>query len=198
MTKTAERSDTILKDVDSTIDLALLKARRIYISEGVDSGSAADIIRKLWYLELQDPGKPILFVISSPGGSIDAGFAVWDTVQLITSPVSTLITGLAASMGTVLGLCGKKGQRYCTPNARIMIHQPAIHGAVMGQATDLEIQAREITKTRAKLVDLYAEETGQDRDAVEKAIDRDSWMSAQEAHSFGLVDKLVTSFDEVK
>src|SRR5271170_5721254 len=101
--------------IDNKIDEALLKARRIYLSEQVDSDSSKEVIRKLWYLELMEPGKPILFVINSPGGSVDAGFAIWDQIKMITSPVTTLVTGLAASMGSVLSLCAAPGRRFATP-----------------------------------------------------------------------------------
>lgn len=179
------------------IDAALLEARRVFISDAVDSDSAEEIIRKLWYLELVDPGKPILFVINSPGGAVDSGFAIWDQVKMITSPVTTLVTGLAASMGSVLSLCAAPGRRFATPYARFMIHQPLIGGYVKGQATDLEIQAKEILKTRATLVKIYVEATGKNADAIEKAIDRDTWLSSQEALDFGLIDKLVSSFKEI-
>lgn len=183
--------------VEDKIDQALLDARRIFISDAVDNESANTIIRKLWYLELTDPGKPILFVINSPGGAIDSGFAIWDQVKMLSSPVTTMITGLAASMGSVLSLCAAPGKRFATPNARLMIHQPLIGGMVKGQATDLEIQAREILKTRGILVNIYAEATGKSAAEIEKAIDRDTWMSAQEALEFGLLDKIVTSFKKL-
>jgi ATP-dependent Clp protease protease subunit len=186
-----------IKLIDDKIDTVLLKARRIFFGDAVDSDSAKDAIRKLWYLELLDPGKPILLVINSPGGSVDSGFAVWDQVQMITSPVTTLVTGLAASMGSVLSLCAAPGKRFATPSARIMIHQPSIHGVVKGQATDLDIQAKELLKTRGILVELYAKKTGKDAKTIEKAIDRDTWMSAHEALNFGLLDKVVTSFKEI-
>jgi ATP-dependent Clp protease protease subunit len=192
-----EQAATKIKLIDSKIDEVLLKARRIFLSDAVDSDSAKDAIRKLWYMELTDPGKPILFVINSPGGSVDAGFAIWDQVKMITSPVTTLITGLAASMGSVLSLCAAPGKRFATPNARIMIHQPAIHGVVRGQATDLEIQAKEIIKSRAVLVNLYSKATGKDYKTVDKAIDRDTWMTAEEALDFGLLDRVVKSYKEV-
>jgi len=183
--------------IDDKIDEVLLKARRIFFSDAVDSDSAKDAIRKLWYLELTDPGKPILFVINSPGGSVDSGFAIWDQVKMITSPVSTLITGLAASMGSVLGLCAAPKRRFATPNSRIMIHQPSIGAIIKGQATDLEIQAKEIIKTRTALIELYVEATGKDFKTIEKAIDRDTWMTAEEALKFGLLDKVVTSYKEI-
>ncbi len=182
---------------DDKIDELLLKERRIFLSEAVDSHTAREAIRKLWYLEAIDPGKPILFVINSPGGSVDSGFAIWDQVKMITSPVSTLITGLAASMGSLLALCAAPGRRFATPYARIMIHQPAIGGVVRGQATDLEIQAKEILKTREIIIDIYEAATGKDRKAIEKAIDRDTWMSAHEALAWGLLDKVVNSYKDI-
>lgn len=178
------------------IDGTLLDARRIFLYEDVNSDTAQEIIRKLWYLELTNPGKPILFVINSPGGSVDSGFAIWDQIKMITSPVTTLVTGLAASMGSVLSLCAAPKRRFATPNARFMIHQPMIGGVVKGQATDLEIQAKEILKTRQALVKIYVEATGKDADTIEKAIDRDTWMSAQEALEFGLLDAVATSYKD--
>ncbi len=183
--------------IEDRIEEALLQARRIFFSDAVDDKSANDVIRKLWYLELQNPGAPILFVINSPGGSVDAGFAIWDQVKMIRSPVTTLITGLAASMGSVLSLCASPGRRFATPRSRIMIHQPRIMGVVQGQATDLEIQAKEILKTRKMLVDTYIAATGKDQRTVEKAIDRDTWMSAHEALEFGLLDAVVESYAEL-
>ncbi|MBS0605739.1 MAG: ATP-dependent Clp protease proteolytic subunit [Verrucomicrobia bacterium] len=179
--------------LDDKIDEALLKSRRIFLCDAVDSDSAKDIIRKLWFLELTDPGKPILLVINSPGGSVDSGFAVWDQVKMITSPVTTLITGLAASMGSVLSLCAAPGRRFATPNARIMIHQPSVNAIIRGQATDLEIHAKEILKTRKALVDVYVKATGKDAAVIDKSIDRDTWMSSKEAMDFGLLDKIVAS-----
>lgn len=183
------------KSLSDKIDTLILKSRRIFFSEPVDNETACDAIRKLWYLELSDPGKPILLIINSPGGSVDSGFAVWDQIQMISSPVYTLVTGLAASMGSVLSLSAKKGRRFATHHARIMIHQPAIQGVVKGQATDLDIQAKEIIKTRELLIDLYTKETGQPRSVIAKKLDRDTWMSAQEAKEFGHIDQIVTSYE---
>lgn len=187
-----------MKTLSDRIDLALLEKRRIFLSDAVDSDSAKDIIRKLWYLEHIAPGKPILFVINSPGGSVDSGFAIWDQIKMISSPVSTLVTGLAASMGSLLSLSAAKGKRFATPNARIMIHQPLISGVIRGQATDLDIQAKEMLKTRAMIVDIYAESTGKDAQAIEKAINRDNWMSSKEAKAFGLLDGIVTSLKDLE
>ncbi len=186
-----------LSILEDKIDESLLKSRRIFLSDVVHNESAKEIIRKLWYLEATDPGKPILFIINSPGGSVDAGFAIWDQVKMISSPVTTLITGLAASMGSVLSLCANKGRRFATENARIMIHQPRVSGVIRGQATDLDIQAKEILKTRAALVEIYVEATGKDPKVIDRAIDRDAWMSADEALKFGLLDKVVRSYKEL-
>lgn len=180
--------------LEEKMETLLLDKRRIFLSSSVDENSARDIIRKLWYLEYKDPGKPILFVINSPGGSVDSGFAIWDQIKLISSPITTLITGLAASMGSVLSLAAPPGRRFATENSRIMIHQPAIHGVIRGQATDLEIQAKEIIKTRNAIVQIYTEATGQDMKVIEKALDRDTWMNPLEAQKFGLIDSIVTSY----
>ncbi len=183
--------------IEDKIDEELLKVRRIFFSDVVDDKSANDAIRKLWYLELTNPGKPILFVINSPGGSVDSGFAIWDQAKMITSPVTTLVTGLAASMGSILSLCAAKGRRFATKHARIMIHQPKIMGVVQGQATDLAIQAKEVIKTRNLIVNTYVQATGKDSKTIEKAIDRDTWYSAEEALKFGLLDKVVDSYAQV-
>lgn len=186
------------RSIDDRIEESILKQRRVFLTQAVDTNSVGEAIRKIWFLESEDPGKPILLIINSPGGSIDAGFALWDQIKMITSPVTTLITGLAASMGSILSLVADKGRRFATPNCRIMIHQPSIHGVIQGQATDLEIQAKEIIKTRDQIIDLYVDATGRDRATIAKAIDRDTWMSAQEALDFGLVDAIVSSYDELK
>ncbi len=186
------------RHLDDEIDWALVKARRLFFSEAVDNESARDAIRKLWYMELSDPGKPILMIINSPGGSVDAGLAVWDQVKMITSPVTTLVSGLAASMGSILSLCAAPGKRFATPHSRIMIHQPSVHGVIQGQATDLEIHAREILKTRKLIVDFYVKATGKDSHTIDRALDRDTWMSAQEAKDFGLLDGIVSHWSELK
>src|ERR1700733_7871927 len=130
-----DKKEPVPSKVADKIEDALLEARRLIISDAVDSDSASDIIRKLWYLELTDPGKPILFVINSPGGAVDSGFAIWDQIKMISSPVTTLITGLAASMGSILSLCAAPKRRFATPHSRIMIHQPLLAGVIRGQAT---------------------------------------------------------------
>lgn len=193
-----EKKDDQPSRLQDKIEQALIDARRIFISDAVDDELAYDIIRKLWYLELSQPGKPILLIINSPGGSVDSGFAIYDQIHMITSPVITLVTGLAASFGSILSLAAGPGNRFATPNARIMIHQPLIGGVVKGQATDLEIQAREMLKTYNVIVDVYVQATGKTREQIEKALERNLWMTAEEALDFGLIDKIVTSYDQIK
>jgi len=193
-----EKKDQIPSKIADRIEQSLLEARRIFISDAVDSDSAKEIIRKIWYLEITDPGKPILFVINSPGGAVDSGFAIWDQIKMISSPVTTLVTGLAASMGSILSLCAAPRRRFATTHSRIMIHQPLLSGVIKGQATDLEIQAREMLKTRNCLINIYVESTGKSFAEIEKAIDRDTWMTAQEAMDFGLLDGIVNTFEDLK
>jgi len=183
--------------LDDKIDSLLLDKRRLFLCDAIDNESATEIIRKLWYLEAKDPGKPITLVINSPGGAVDAGFAIWDQIKMITSPVTTLVTGLAASMASVLSLVAAPKKRFATANSRIMVHQPRLSGVIQGQATDLEIQAKEMLKTRNILIDIYVTATGKDVAAIEKAIDRDTWMTAEEALKFGLLDKIVNSFEDL-
>lgn len=194
----ADKDLVAFNKVEDKIDWALLESRRVFLSDAVDSNTANDMIRRFWYLELSEPGKPIYFIINSPGGAVDAGFAIWDQIKMISSPVTTIVTGLAASMGSVLSLCAAPKRRFATPNARFMIHQPMIGGVIKGQATDLEIQAKEILKTHEQLIQIYMEKTGKDHDTIAKAIDRDTWFSAQEALDFGLLDKIITSYREIE
>lgn len=192
----ADDNQTLLQLKDK-LDSSSLEQRRLFLCDAIDMDTAQDIIRKLWYLEEKAPGKGILLVINSPGGSIDAGFAIWDQIKMITSPVATLVTGLAASMGSVLSLVAAPKKRFASPNARIMVHQPRLSGVIQGQATDLEIQAKEMLKTRTILIDLYVKATGRSPAEIEKAIDRDTWMTADEALKFGLLDKIISSYKEL-
>ncbi len=184
--------------IDDKIEESILNRRRIFLSDAVDQDSAKDIIRKFWYLESLDNKKPILFVINSPGGAVDCGFAIWDNIKLLECPVYTLVMGLAASMGSLLSLAADKGKRFATKNSRIMIHQPLISGVIRGQATDLDIQAQEMIKTRDMLVSIYADATGKSREYINKAIDRDNWMSPKEAIDFGLIDAIVESYKDLE
>lgn len=190
-------AETSFKRLDDLIDAKILEKRRVFICDAVTQNSAQEVIRKLWYLDIMDPNAPITLIINSPGGAVDAGFAIWDQVKLISAPVTTIVTGLAASMGSILSLCAKPGRCFATPNTRIMIHQPLLSGVIQGQATDLDIQAKEMIKTRSRLVNIYVEKTGKSFEEIEKAIDRDTWMTAKEAQEFGLVDRIINSLEEI-
>ena len=192
-----ENQENSFLRMNDRIESKLLEARRVFLSSSVSSESAEEVIRKIWYLALVDSNRPILLIINSPGGSVDAGLAIWDQIQMSAVPVTTLVTGLAASMGSILSLVASKGRRLATPHARIMIHQPSIHGVIEGQATDLDIQAREIVKTRNRLIEIYVEKTGKSFEEIEQALDRDYWMSAEEARDFGLIDQIVSRFDQI-
>src|ERR1700722_7554583 len=167
----------------------LLKERIIFLTGAVYDQVSSLICAQLLYLESDNPSKDISFYINSPGGVVSAGLAVYDTMQYIRSPVSTVCIGMAASMGSLLLAAGAKDKRYALPNSRIMVHQPS--GGAQGQATDIEIQAREILTLRKRLNEIYVFHTGQTLEAIESKLDRDSYMSAEEARAFGLVDEVV-------
>lgn len=192
-----EKIDFTDSRVEDRIEGVLLEQRKIFLADAVTNESAEDIIRKLWYLEYKDPKKPITFYINSPGGSVDSGFAIWDQIKMLSCPITTVVTGLAASMGAMLMLCASPGRKLATPNSRIMIHQPLIGGVIQGQATDLDIHATEILKTRAKLVEMLVKITKKSTKEIEKAIDRDTWLSAQEALDFGLLDKIAHTATDI-
>ncbi|MBO7217386.1 MAG: ATP-dependent Clp endopeptidase proteolytic subunit ClpP [Clostridia bacterium] len=167
----------------------LLNDRIIMLPDQVDNASASVIIAQLLYLEGQDPDKDISFYINSPGGSVSAGLAIYDTMQYIKCDVSTICIGMAASMGAFLLAAGTKGKRYALPNSEIMIHQPL--GGTQGQATDILIHARHIEKTRNTLNKILAEKTGQSLETIERDTERDNFMSAEEAMKYGLIDKVI-------
>lgn len=168
----------------------LLNDRIIMLNDQVDNASASVIIAQLLYLEGQDPEKDISFYINSPGGSVSAGLAIYDTMQYIKCDVSTICMGMAASMGAFLLSAGAKGKRLALPNSEIMIHQPL--GQAQGQATDILIHASHIEKTRANLNKILAENTGKPLEIIERDTERDNFMSAQEAMEYGLIDKVIT------
>lgn len=168
----------------------LLKERIIFLTGAVHDDVASLICAQLLFLESENPDKDISFYINSPGGVVTAGLAIYDTMKYVRPQISTVCVGQAASMGSFLLSAGEKGKRYALPNSRIMIHQPS--GGAQGQASDIEIQAREILKIRERLNNLYVEHTGQDIETIEKAMDRDNFMSADEAKEFGLVDEVVS------
>ena len=167
----------------------LLKERIVFLAGAVDDHVASVITAQLLFLEADNPEKDIAFYINSPGGIVSSGLAVYDTMQYIRPDVSTLCFGQAASMGSLLLAAGAKGKRYALPNARVMIHQP--HGGTQGQAADIEIHAREILALRDRLNAIYAEHTGQDLDVIEQNMDRDKFLTPEEAQAFGLIDEIV-------
>lgn len=167
----------------------LLKERIIFLTGPVYDQVASLLCAQLLFLESENPNKDIAFYINSPGGVVTSGLAIYDTMQYIRSPVSTVCIGQAASMGSLLLAAGAKGKRYALPNSRIMVHQPS--GGAQGQATDIEIQAREILAIRARLNQIYAKHTGQDIETIERTLERDRFMSGEEAKAFGIVDQVV-------
>ena len=172
----------------------LLKERVVFLVGPVTEMTANLIVAQLLFLESENPEKDISFYINSPGGSVSAGFAVYDTMQFIKPDVSTLCIGQAASMGAFLLAAGAKGKRFALPNSRVMIHQPM--GGFQGQASDIEIHAREILYLRDRLNDLMAKHTGQKADTIERDTDRDNFLSAEESVKYGLVDKVLLSRSE--
>ena len=170
----------------------LLSDRIIFLGEEVSDVSASLIIAQILFLESQDPGKDIQLYINSPGGSVSAGFAIYDTMQYVKCDVSTICVGLAASFGAFLLAGGTKGKRLALPNAEIMIHQPAIHGnGIQGQATDIKITSDHIQKSKKRLNTILSENTGKSIDEVAIATERDNYMTAIEAMDFGLIDKII-------
>ncbi|WP_043364451.1 ATP-dependent Clp endopeptidase proteolytic subunit ClpP [Belnapia sp. F-4-1] len=167
----------------------LLKERIIFLTGPVFDQVSSSICAQLLFLESENPNKDIAFYINSPGGVVSAGLAMYDTMQYIRAPVSTVCIGQAASMGSLLLTAGAKDKRFALPNSRIMVHQPS--GGAQGQATDIEIQAREILKLRQRLNEIYVKHTGQPIEAIERKLERDTYMSAEEARDFGLVDQVV-------
>ena len=169
----------------------LLKERIIFLIGPLDDAVASVISAQLLYLEAENPSKDISIYVNSPGGVVTSGLAIYDTMQYISPDISTVCIGQAASMGSLLLAAGAKGKRYCLPNSRVMMHQPS--GGVQGQATDIEIQAREILLLRSRLNEIYAKHTGQEVEVIANAVERDYFMSPDEAKEFGLIDEVVTS-----
>lgn len=167
----------------------LLKDRIIMLGSAIDDNVANSVVSQLLFLQAQDSEKDIYLYINSPGGSVTAGMAIYDTIQHIKPDVQTICVGLAASMGSFLLAAGTKGKRYALPNAEVMIHQPL--GGAQGQASDIDIAARHILKTREKLNNILAERTGQDISVIEKDTDRDNFMTAEQAKEYGLIDDVM-------
>jgi ATP-dependent Clp protease, protease subunit len=175
---------------------SLIKARTILISDPIDPKLTSRVIAQLLYLDNDNPGKPIKIFINSPGGSADDGFAIYDMIRFVRSPVKIISAGLSASAATVIMLAAKKENRFAMPNARIMIHQPSMRS--FGAAEDLRRTAEQILKLRQRINELYAQETGQPLAKVSVDTDRDYWMTAQEAVEYGLISRIVSNHDELE
>jgi ATP-dependent Clp protease protease subunit len=178
-----------VQKLQDKIDNKLLENRRIFLWGQVDDDSAKHVIDRLMFLEMEDPGKEIQLIINSPGGYVTAGFAIYDTMEGISSPVSTIATGLAASMGSILLSAGEKGKRFALPHARVMIHQPS--GGARGKSADIEIQMEEIVKTKELSAQLLADNCGQTFEKIMADFNRDYWMSADESVDYGIVDSKI-------
>ena len=175
--------------VQEAIDEKMLEERKVFLWGMVDDDSAKHVIDRLLYLDMQN-NKEIQLYINSPGGYVTSGFAIYDTITSLKSPVSTICTGLAASMGSILLSVGKKGRRFIQPHARVMIHQPS--GGARGQASNIEIQAKEILKTRELGAEILAKNCGQTKERIMKDFNRDYWMGAEESVDYGIVDEILT------
>jgi len=174
----------------------LLKDRIIFIGSGIDDNVANLVIAQLLYLESEDPDKEIFLYLNSPGGSVSAGLAIYDTMQYVKPDISTVCMGQAASMGAVLLMAGKKGKRYALPHARILIHQPL--GGFQGQASDIGIQAQEMLRVKKQLNEIIARHTGQTVEKVDRDTDRDYFMTSEQAHEYGIIDRVITDRDPLK
>ncbi|MCC6983179.1 MAG: ATP-dependent Clp protease proteolytic subunit [Bauldia sp.] len=172
----------------------LLKERLIFVTGPIEDHMATLITAQLLFLEAENPNKEISMYINSPGGVVTSGMAIYDTMQFIRPPVSTLCTGLAASMGSLLLTAGAKGMRFALPNARILLHQPS--GGFQGQASDIERHAEDIVKMKRRLNEIYVQHTGKDYETIERTLDRDYFLTANEAKDFGLIDKVLTTRSE--
>ncbi len=177
--------------VGAIVQRKFLEQRKLFLWGAVTDETAKDMTEKLLYLEAVDPGKEITFYINTPGGSITAGMAVFDTMQMISSPITVVVTGMAASMGSILLSGAKKGRRLLYPHARVLIHQPLISGRFTGPATDINIQAQEMEKIRAELNQILAKASGQPLERIERDTDRDFYLTAKEAIEYGLADRIV-------
>lgn len=187
----AKKEEQKPEDISVVIQKKFLEERKIFLWGDVSDKSAKDITEKLLYLEWTGPGKDITFYINTPGGSITAGMAIFDTMKMISSPVSVVVTGIAASMGSILLSGAPKGRRFLYPHSRVMIHQPLISGRMVAPAVDINIQAEEMEKLRNELNQILADASGKPLKQVEKDTDRDFYLNAEEALEYGLADEIV-------
>ena len=178
------------EEKDDSLSMQMLETRTIVISSSVDSKLADKVIKQTLLLEKLAPKKEIIVIINSPGGEVYSGFAIFDIMKFVECPICTIVTGLAASMGSILSLVGDDGRKFAFPNSKIMIHQPLLQRAE-GQTTDLEIHSRQIMKLRQETAELYAATTGKDVKKILKDMDRDNWMTAEESLKYGLIDIII-------
>jgi ATP-dependent Clp protease, protease subunit len=178
--------------VDAQFEKKFIEQRKVFLWGVVDDRSAKAIVNRLMFLEAKDPGKEITFYINSPGGVVTSGMVIYDTMKMITSPVSTVCMGLAASMGSILLSAGEKGKRFIYPSGEVMIHQPSLGGMMRGTSADLEIQAEQIRKTKQLGAQILADNCGKDLATILKDFERDYWMDAKEAVAYGIVDAVAT------
>jgi ATP-dependent Clp protease protease subunit len=193
---TAARGDK--DDESGKVADRLLKSRTILLSSEVSPTTARKIIEQILVLEADDPEKPITLLVNSPGGEVHSGFAIYDVIRFVRPRVRIVCVGLTASIATVILLAARKEDRLALPNARLLIHQPLFQGEVFGPASDLEITAQEILKTKRRINELIAEETGRPLEKVEKDTERDYWLSADEAEKYGLVTRVITERSEIE
>ena len=190
----AEHDEELVQQLqEKNLEWQLLKARKIFLWSAIDDETAKAAVIRLLSLDAEAPEVEIILYINSPGGAIHAGLAIYDAMQAISSPVSTVCTGMAASMGSVLLAGGAAGRRFAWPNARVMMHQPLIMGTIVGDATALNIQAQEIVRAREGINRLYAHHTGQDVEKIAQDTDRDYWLSAEEAKDYHIIDAIITT-----
>lgn len=179
------------------LDELVFKSRIIQVSGGVDEKLANRVNREIMAMAFDDSKRPIYLFINSPGGEVSSGFSIYDTARFVEAEIYTVVTGLAASMGSLIALCAKKENRLAFPNSKFLIHQPLISGNLMGSASDLAIHAQDIVELKAKINRLYALETGRSYDEIVKATDRDKWFDATQAKDFGLIGKIISRFSEL-
>jgi ATP-dependent Clp protease, protease subunit len=191
-----ERAETDTRMLYKRMEKYFYDTRSIYLWGVVDDKSAKDIVTKLLLLEADNPGKEIKFYISSPGGSVTSGMVIYDMMKAISSPVSTICMGLAASMGSILLSGGEKGKRYIFPHGEVMIHQPSLGGHIQAVSADMEIHAEQILRTKEMGARILAENTGQTVERIKKDFERDYWMDAEKSIEYGIVDKIITKLEK--
>jgi ATP-dependent Clp protease protease subunit len=198
MEKEEEKPISLPQPSNPLEDKQLFESRTILISAPVDSKLAHVVNTKLLALEKADSEKPIYVFINSPGGEVHSGFSIFDTARFISPEVVTIVSGLAASMGSIIALAAPKNRRFAFPNSRFLVHQPSVSGGLGGTVSDIEIHAKDLIETKNHIINLYSKETGKSIDDIKKVLDRDYWMSATQALEFGLISKIIASRDDLK